>query len=103
MAFGNELTACGNGLIELEFIIDDIDSLRNGVDTGFEGNVVVEEHGFVEADILRLDHDVRGREEHANEVGDEGVDDIAIHHTALEAFLTGESLVGMQGIHITAT
>ena len=103
MAFGYELTACGNGLIELEFIIDDIDSLRNGVDTGFEGNVVVEEHGLVEADILRLDHDVRGREEHANEVGDEGIDDVTVHDTALKAFLASKCLVGMKWVHIAAT
>ena len=103
MAFGNQLATCGYGLIELKFIIDDVDSLRYGVDRGLERDVVVEEYRLVEADILRLDHDVRGREEHANEVGDEGIDDVTVHDTALKALLAGKGLVGMKWVHIAAT
>ena len=60
MPFGHQLTTSVCCLIELEFVIDDVDCLRNGVDTSLECDLIVQEHWFVEIDVLWLDHDVGG-------------------------------------------
>ena len=43
---------------------------------------------------------MRRRETHANEMRNEGIEDVTIHHAALEAFLMGERLIRVQRVHI---
>ena len=102
MTFRNQLLACFVHLIELQFVIDDIHSLRYGIDTGLQRNLIVQEYRLVETDILRLDHDVWSGEAHPDKVRDEGIEDIPVHHTSLETLFAGKCLISVQWVHIPA-
>ena len=85
MTLGNQFSAGFNGLVELQFVIDDVHGFGYGVDAGLQGDLVVQEHRLMETDVLRLDHDMRCRQTHPHEMGDECIEDIPVFEKQLMA------------------
>ena len=86
---------------EFQFILYDADSLGNGVYRSLKGDLVVKEHGFVEADVLTLYHHFTRWKQHPHKVADKGIQDVAVHHATTKTLALRKSHIGMQRIEVT--
>ena len=86
---------------EFQFILYDADSLGNGIHRSLKGDLVVQEHGLVEADVLALYHHFTRWKQHPHKVADKGIQDVAVHHATTKTLALRKSHIGMQRIEVT--
>ena len=102
MAFGNKFRfGTFTYTPEFQFILNNADSFRDSVHRGLKGDLVVQEHGLVEADVLALYHHFARRKQHPHKVTDKGIQDVAVHHATAKTLALRKSHIGMQRIEVT--
>ena len=86
---------------ELQLKIYYFNSLACILDLRLQQNGISQENRFTILNVLRLNHHVGSRKKHADEMRNECIEDVAIHHTIGETHALGKACISMKRIQIT--
>lgn len=100
MAGSNELRLLGVCTEELQLKIYYFHCLARILDLRLEQNGISHEYRFTELNVLRLNHHIGSRKKHANEMRNESIENIAIHHTIGKTHALGKACISMKWIQI---